>query len=105
MRSEEVRKVRFEKLVERIGDYFPSDAEAEVMTDEMLPAVLNKAFGVAALEALPISGGNAFAPLSIVRYADGQQMLSLTGIVVSRDQELTMREKLDLALWRFASKD
>jgi|GEM_PF-4552187 len=105
MRSEEVRKVRFEKLVERIGDYLPSDAEAEVMTDEMLPAVLNKAFGVAVLEALPISGGNAFAPLSIVRYAHGQQMLSLTGIVVSRDQELTMREKLDLALWRFASKD
>ncbi len=105
MPGEEVRKVRFEKLGERIGDYLPTDTEAEMMTDELLPCVLSRAFGAAALEALPISGANTFAPLSIVRYADGQQMLSLTGIVVPRDQETAMRTKLDLASWRFSSKD
>jgi len=105
MQAEEVRKARFAKLSERIGDYLAADAEAEMMTDELLPAVLSRAFGAAALEALPTSGINTFAPLSIVRYADGQQMLSLTGIVVPRDQEGAMRTKLDLASWRFASKD
>lgn len=105
MLGEEVRKVRFSKLGERIGDYLPADAKAEMMTDELLPAVLSKAIGAAALEALPTSGASTFAPLSIVRYADGQQMLSLTGIVVPRDEEAHMREKLDLASWRFASQD
>jgi len=56
-----------------------ADAEATMMTEELLPAVLSRAFGAAALEALPTSGANTVAPLSIVRYADGQQMLSLTG--------------------------
>jgi hypothetical protein len=105
MPSEEVRKIRFEKLAERIGEYLPADAEAGMMTDALLPAVLSRAFGAAALEALPTSGASTFAPLSIVRYADGQQMLSVTGIVVPRDQEAEMREKLDLASWRFASQD
>ena len=105
MPGEEVRKVRFEKLSERIGDYLPADAEAEMMTDELLPAVLSRAVGAAALKAFPTSGANTFAPLSIVRYADGQQMLSLTGIVVPRDQEAEMRDKLDLPSWRFASRD
>lgn len=105
MSGEEVRKVRFDKLSERIGDYLPVDAEAEMMTDKLLPAALSRAFGAAALQALPTSGVSTFAPLSIVRYADGQQMLSLTGIVVPRDQEVEMREKLDLASWRFASRD
>ena len=105
MPAEEVRKVRYEKLNERIGDYLTTDTTADLMTDEKLPPVLGRAFGAAALQALPTSGANAFAPLSIVRYADGQQMLSLTGMVVRREQEVEMRERLDLASWRFASKD
>jgi hypothetical protein len=105
MPAEEVRKIRYEKLNERIGDYLATDTTAEMMTDEKLPPVLGRAFGAAALQALPTSGANAFAPLSIVRYADGQQMLSLTGVVVPREQEIEMRERLELASWRFASKD
>jgi len=105
MPSKEIRMVRLEKLKERVGDYLPANAEAEMMTDELLPTVLSKAFGAAALEALPTSGASTFAPLSIVRYADGQQMLSLTGIVVQRDQEAQMRAKLELSSWRFASRD
>lgn len=103
MPADEIRKARLEKLRERIGDFLPGDIVAEMMTDERLPAVLGRAFGVAALEALPTSGELTFSPLSIVRYADGQQMLSLTGMVISREAEAEMRAKLDLASWRFAS--
>ncbi len=44
-----------------------------------------------------------FQPLSVVRYADGQQMLSITGVVANRGEEAQMRERLDLSKWPFAS--
>lgn len=103
--SETIRGYRLAELQERIGDFLPAGTDAGMMTDGLLPSVLSKAFGAAALEALPIAGDHTFAPLSIVRYADGQQMLSLTGVVVQRDRESEMREKIDLDSWRFASRD
>lgn len=103
MPADAVRKARYEKLNERIGDYLPTDTGPDMMSDELLPTVLARAFGVAALQAMPTSGENTFAPLSLVRYADGQQMLSVTGIVVEREKETAMRAKLDLDSWRFGS--
>ena len=103
MPAEGVRKVRFARLSERIGDFLPSDVDADMMIDKCLPVVLARAFGVAVLMAKPVSGNMTFIPLSIIRYADGQQMLSLTGVVVQRNEEADIRAKLDLDSWRFAS--
>ena len=69
-----------------------------------LPAVLAGSFAAAALQALPVSGETTFKPLSITRYRDGLQMLSITGAVVARSEEQEMATRLDLGAWPFASE-
>lgn len=101
--AEEKRKAQFEKLSSRIRDFLPSWASADSMTKEDLPKVLAQAFENAALKALPVTGRLAFQPLSIVRYADGLQMLSITGTVVNRAEEAKMLGRIDIVGWPFAS--
>lgn len=101
--GEDIRNLRLAKLDERIGDYLPVGVSADDMTDAGLPPILSHAFGQASLNAFPTSSPLTFAPLSIVRYADGQQMLSMTGIVVRRADETHMRDKIELSEWRFGS--
>ena len=101
--AEVKRQKQFDKLKERISDYLPSWAKPEHMTSSELPHVLSAAFASAALKALPVSESWVFAPLSIIRYADGQQMLSITGSVVDRTNADAMRERLGLSDWPFSS--
>jgi hypothetical protein len=96
---------QFLNLKNRIGDFLPSTASAEDMTLEGLPLVLAKSFGAAALKALPVSGTNTFVPLSIIRYADGEQMLSITGSVVAKSDVTAFQKRLDLQAWPFWSPD
>ncbi len=102
---EGVREKRFQKLKERIGDYLPSMAQADRVSREGLPVILAEAFGVAASKAFSPTHQNMFAPLSIIRYADGQQMLSITGSVVSREELDGFYERIAIQSWPFGSKD
>lgn len=99
----DLRAKRFQKLKDRIGDYLPSWADPSLITDDGLPSILSASFGAAVLKAFPPSVKDNFIPLSIVRYADGQQMLSLTGTVVARADDESLRDKLDLKTWPFTS--
>ncbi|WP_315768188.1 O-methyltransferase [Bradyrhizobium sp. SZCCHNR2012] len=94
---------QYRKLKDRIGEYLPSDTSAEKMTAEDLPLVLSESFGSAALKSLPVTGDTTFSPLSIVRYADGQQMLSITGTLVRQEELEPMLDRLDLLSWPFGS--
>lgn len=100
----EVRRVKqFEAIQKRLGDLLPSRASPSDMTTETLPALLAEAFAAAALRALPVSSPNAFRPLSVTRYKDGQQMLSLTGAVVAKKEEHAMQSRIGLDEWPFSS--
>ncbi|MGJ0397111.1 MAG: O-methyltransferase [Methylocystis sp.] len=101
--SPELRAKRFQKLRDRINDYLPSWASEEHVTETDHPRILAGSFAAAALKALPVNSENVFLPLSIVRYADGQQMLSITGAVVKRDTEAEVLKRLDIETWPFAS--
>jgi len=103
--ADQLRQNRFGRLKARIGDYLPSDAKPSDMTPERLPLLISQAFGKAAGKALPVTGENTFAPLSVVRYSDGQQMLSMTGMVIPRTKKTELISRLDLASWPFASND
>lgn len=46
-----------------------------------------------------------FCPLSIIRYADGEQMLSITGAIIPRADKNLFLERLDLESWPFDSTD
>ena len=98
----EIERVRFENLKLRIGDYLPVSAGPSDMNPDAFPKVLAKAFSHAVLNAFPTTGDVTFAPLSIVRYADGQQMLSITGAIVTKSSEGEMRERMDLPNWKFS---
>lgn len=101
----EKRKKQFHNIKSRIGEFLPSETSADDMTAEGLPLAISKSFGAAALKALPATGSNIFCPLSIIRYADGDQMLSITGAVIARKDRNEFLERLDLKSWPFASAD
>ncbi|WP_295953778.1 O-methyltransferase [uncultured Xanthomonas sp.] len=96
---------QFDSIKASIGDYLPSTASCNDMTAEGLAILLSQAFGSAALKALPLSGRTIFAPLSIVRYADTTQMLSISGAIAARDRMDQLRSEMDLKSWPFASTD
>jgi hypothetical protein len=96
---------QFQNLKSRIGDFLPSQTSSKDMTPEGLPRVISMSFAAAALKALPMTGDNVFRPLSVVRYADAQQMLSITGVVVARNDEKDMLDRVDMKSWPFASNE
>ncbi len=101
--SEVRRTKQFEALKRRIKEYLPSWTTADHMTVDHLPLVISESFAAAAAKALPAKSENAFRPLSLVRYADGVQMLSICGVVAKRTDEGEMLQRLDLQSWPFAS--
>jgi len=96
---------QFANLKKWIGEFLPTWATEEHMTLEGLAKVIASSFASAALGALPSTGSNTFSPLSIVRYADTTQMLSITGVIVERAKEREMTKVLGLDKWAFASVD
>ncbi|MCW0435290.1 O-methyltransferase [Xanthomonas sacchari] len=103
-RVTKVMENQFSTLKQFIGDYLPSTATSSDMTAEGLARVLAQAFGSAALKALPATGRTIFSPLSIVRYADTTQMLSITGVLVARDGVNKLRSSMGLEEWPFSSE-
>jgi len=101
--AEQRRDQQFQLLKEKIADYLPSRASSDDMTTERLPKVLAGAIADAALKAIPVSGTSIFAPLSIIRYADGQQMLSVTGTIAEKAKLAEMRKTLEVSNWQFMS--
>lgn len=83
---DELTKVRFQKLQERIPDiYFPASVTPEDFTTTRYPLVLLKIIKNVTMECLnddPPYSPNFLLPLFSSIYADGQQMLTFTGIVL-----------------------
>lgn len=104
LRTDQLR-TRFERLKSRIGDYLPSDASQDDVTRDGLARLLSRSFGRAAESALPVTGDTVFSPLSLIRYADGQQMLSATGALAARASEKDMKSSIAIDDWPFSSAD
>jgi hypothetical protein len=102
--AEEAQAERFSRLRSRLADLMPPEAAPEDMTRERLPLVVARSFALAALGALPPRSPTEFLPLSIVRYADGQQMLSITGIVIRRGNKTEFLRMTGLRNWDFFSR-
>lgn len=96
---------QFDQIKLRIGDYLPSSASPADMTSEGLSLILAQAFASASLKALPFSGDIVFAPLSIVRYTDTTQMLSISGALVHKKREKRVRRRLGMSSWPFSSEN
>lgn len=101
----EIRKERFDRIEERIGEFLPHDAGPNDMTPDRLPQLISRAFGKAASLAFPATGDDTFAPLSIVRYQDGQQMLSMTGAICKRSRKADLWSRMEMDAWPFSSHE
>ncbi|ACL59839.1 O-methyltransferase [Methylobacterium nodulans] len=95
---------RLDRLTDRLGEYSPGGLSVADMNDEGVAKIIARAFGNAARKAYPAQSEFIALPLSAVRYADGQQMLSLTVIVLKRLEVKDFLAKTKLANWGLYSQ-
>lgn len=91
-----------EVLDQRLAEYMPAEVDLSEMTTTGLPVVLAKAFRKATLKA-SLATDTKFRLLSIVRYADTHQMLSLTGILLSETEYRRFKRRTDFGSWPYCS--
>lgn len=101
--EDKFKPIRLEKLAARLGDYFPTDTKAEDMSDERLPYVVAAALQKATNTAFPATSKLLGLPLSVLRYSDGQQMMSATIIVLNRDERDDFLKVTRAERWPFFS--
>ncbi|WP_028968822.1 O-methyltransferase [Sphingomonas sp. URHD0057] len=101
--KEQLQKNAFERMKSVLGEYFPSNAKEQDMGPELVASIISRAFGKAAGNAVSATTGDVLEPLSITRYADGQQMLSMTAMRANLLEASLMRARLGLSEWPFAS--
>lgn len=100
---EVLRARTYEKLRSRLGDLVAPEVQPEDLNDAGLAQALARAFSIAANRAIRPTNPLALEPLSVVRYADGLQMLSITATVVERSRVADLRATLQLDSWAFGS--
>lgn len=89
---------RFEVLKDRIGEFLPHEATADRLTHALFPSILLEALLRCAnlgLKGQPVR----FLPLTAFAYADGQAMLTFTGIVIDPTREREFMKRSRLADW------
>lgn len=96
---------RLALLRKRMGDFLPTKVTSAGMTEAAFPKVLASAVGLAAVKALPPPSRSVFAPLSLISYSDGQQMLTVTGMKLLASDLPEMRKAVGLSDWSFGSPD
>lgn len=84
--NEEIKQYRFEKLKNDIGDLISAKVISDLMIHKEYPQALFFILERASKLALS-SLSTYFHPLTCFSYTDGQQMFSITGILLEKDKE------------------
>lgn len=100
----ELQKRRLEVLKKRFGDFLPDGVGLEATQNANYPAVVLNAIKLAALRATGKSN-RTFLPLLIVHYADGQSMLTITGVVLPDDEVNSFLERTKLNKWPYYANE
>ena len=101
--QEKLRGYVFDMLKRRLGDLLSPMVKAEDLNDEGLARALAQAIELAAARATKSTPADVLEPLSIVRYADGLQMLSVTAGMAKRSDVQEIRERLQISSWPFGA--
>lgn len=102
--QEEIRQARFKKLEDMVGAYLPHGSSDDNISKSNFPVLLAKILGIAARKALPANGSHTFLPLSTVSYKDGQRMLTMTGIVIEKQNVDNFLNLTNFKSWPFFSE-
>jgi hypothetical protein len=87
----EIKRLRFDKLKSELGDLISATVTSDLMVHKEYPKALFlilERVAKLSLFSLPIY----FQPLTCFAYADGQQMLSVTGIILEKSKEKEAKE-------------
>ena len=108
--SSEIKKLRINRLKEILGeeDLFPSaDISEDMMTPKRFPHALTLILKYAANLALRGNNNLFFQPLTCFSYADGMQMMTLTGIILDNDkkQRKDFLNSTKLQKWALINRD
>lgn len=102
----DLKNARINKLKTVLGDIFPlADVTVDMMTEkrfsEALCLVLKYAANLAMLGKTDIY----FQPLTAFSYADGQQMLTVTGIILELNEKQGFLDKTNIEKWELSNID
>lgn len=103
LQKKEIKEIynrRLKKLEERIPDYLPADISADKLTEKKYPGILLESLHQAVIKTTgnPLSG-KSVCPLFSTVYRDGQYMLTLTVIILKKEEEKSIRELLQGTLF------
>lgn len=85
--EKDLQESRLEILESRLNEYFPSDTKPEMLVHDEYGKVIFKAVELAIKRGMDGKRKDYFQILSSFVYKDGQQMLTLTGIVLEDDTQ------------------
>lgn len=105
--TEERNTRRFEVLKHRLGDFLPSDVTSENMVVRFYPGILLRALEFATnsiMEGRRLKEGLYFQPLAAYVYSDHMHpMLTLTGILINKNQRRDFFQKSEIKKWEHAT--
>jgi hypothetical protein len=103
-KSDEIQQSRLKKLREMLGDIFPyADVTEKMMTQKRFPEALCLIIKFAVHQATQGRPDISFQPLTSFSYSDGQEMLTVTGIVLEKEEEIIFFEKTKIKQWELSN--
>ena len=105
---DDARKAQFDELYTRLGDMLPEGVSAGDMEATKFPIVLLKTMQFAinnAMEGRRVAEGVCYQPLSAFSYQDGQQMFTLTGVLVTEADREAFLNKTGIDRWEHSCID
>lgn len=99
MSQKELREARLTKLKYRLGDLFPGTITEQLMDGPRYPQALLQVLRYAAETSMQGQVDFVFQPLSSYVYADGQQMMTFTGIKLKTGEEASFLSTTKLDRW------
>jgi hypothetical protein len=100
----DLREFRLERLLRRANDYSPMGAEIDDVTTKNYPGLLLRCVESAAKKGLETKPRCIVLPLSAFSYADGQQMLTVTAIIIDKIDRVKFYTETRLEYWPFSCK-
>ncbi|NEQ66392.1 MAG: hypothetical protein F6K21_12985 [Symploca sp. SIO2D2] len=106
MTSFELKNARIEKLRTMLGELFPAaEVTEEMMTKKKFPQALCLIVKYAANLAMLGQSDIYFQPLTAFSYADVQQMLTVTGILLEHNQTQQFFNESNIDKWEISNID
>ncbi|MBD1919781.1 hypothetical protein H6F77_01425 [Microcoleus sp. FACHB-831] len=104
MDSFTLKNARIEKLNTMLGDIFPSaDVTVDMMTEKRFPEALCLVLKYAANLAMVGQSDIYFQSLTAFSYADGQQMLTVTGILLENTKNQEFFNQTNIDKWELSN--